>query len=326
MRARLAAMIVDIHAHHHPLPDLEALAAVLGHEVRSRFPDQIDTDGQGSLARRLEMMDEAGVAIQVLSPMAGLAPYGTDAARAAHAARLVNDAYAELVALHPTRFAAFASLPLPHIDESLRELERCVDELGLVGVNLHISALDRSVAEDEFLPIYEELDRRRGVIFYHPCGNSICSPMIADYGFGISAGTSMEDTAIALHLIAKRLPHRFPNLRFVIPHFGGLMAMLLERLDNQFGMTQHDLPEPPSVTARRFYYDTVGHGSHAALHCTHRAFGAQHLVCGSDFPVLNRYETYERTINWVRDAGLPDDDVDQILVRTARDLLTLPGA
>jgi len=316
-------MIVDIHAHHHPEAYLSAVVPIVGEKRLAGLVRVVDGDGPLSTQRRLEMMDEAGVAIQVLSPMAGLAPYSTDPAIATRAAAIGNDTNAELVARHPNRFRAFVSLPLPHIDPSLRELARGMDELGMVGVNLHISALDRSVAEEEFRPIYDELNRRHGVVFYHPCGNSICSPMIADYGFGGAVGTSLEDSVIALHLIAKRIPSEFPNITFVIPHLGGIIPMLLQRLDNQYGTVQRALPEAPSVTARRFYYDTVGHGSHAALTCAWKAFGADHIVTGSDFPVLNRYESYERTINWVRDAGLPAEDAEQILARTAATILGL---
>jgi predicted TIM-barrel fold metal-dependent hydrolase len=193
--------------------------------------------------------------------------------------------------------------------------------MGMIGVNMHISALDRSVAEDEFLPIYEEINRRNGLIFYHPAGNSACCPMIADYGFGGAVGTSLEDTVIGLHLIAKKIPSKYPNITFIIPHFGGLIAMLLDRLNNQFSMASRNLPEPPKDTARRFYYDTVGHGSHAALHCAWMAYGADHILVGSDFPVLQAWETYDHTINWIREAGLPQADLDQILERTAPAIL-----
>lgn len=316
-------MLIDIHAHHHPLAYLEAVTPMIGETRRAGFLGQVDTDEAGSIQKRLEMMDAAGVALQVLSPMAGLAPYSADAAVAAKAAVIGNDTYADLVAKYPNRFKAFVSLPLPHIDASLKELTRGMDELGMAGVNMHISVLDRSVAETEFLPIYEEVNRRHGVIFYHPCGNSICSPMIADYGFGAAVGTSLEDSVIALHLIAKHIPTEFPNITYVIPHLGGVIPMLLQRLDNQFSMAQRNLPEPPSVTARRFYYDTVGHGSHAALTCAYKAFGADHIVVGSDFPVLNRFESYTQTINWVRDAGLPAADVEQIMEKTAATVLGL---
>ena len=306
-------MIVDPHAHYHPARFNEALKRIP--EVRSPFPfpGQPDTDEAAHIEKRLQLMEEAGVRQQVLSPAAGRAPYGENAGTTSEAARIANDLTAELVSRYPDKFRAFVTLPLPHIDASLRELSRGLDDLGMIGVNLHISSMDRSVAEDEFLPIYEEVNRRKGVIFYHPCGNGICSPLINDYGFSTAVGTSLEDAVIGLHLIAKKIPAQFPDITYIIPHFGGIIPMLLPRLDNQYGSRRDDLPEPPSVTARRFYYDTVGHGSHAALHCAWQAFGAEHILPGSDFPVLLSFESYARTFSWIREAGLPAADVEQIL-------------
>jgi predicted TIM-barrel fold metal-dependent hydrolase len=317
-------MIVDVHAHFHPRAYNAALDRVAG-RPRGGFAGGIhpDTDEGAHIEQRLQMMDTAGVSLQVLSPAAGRAPYGEDQAAAVDAAQIWNDRAAELVGRFPDRFRAFVSLPLPHIEASLRELRRGLDELGMIGVNLHTSALGRSVAEDEFLPIYDAVNRRNGRIFYHPCANGIGSPMIIDYGFSAAVGTSLEDAVIVLHLIAKRIPARYPNITFVVPHLGGPIPMLLERLDNQYSMIQHGLPEPPSVTARRFYYDTVGHGSHAALLCAWKAFGADHLLPGSDFPVLLSFESYTRTFSWIREVGLPAADVTQILERTAPTVLGL---
>jgi predicted TIM-barrel fold metal-dependent hydrolase len=202
-------------------------------------------------------------------------------------------------------------------------MERGLDELGMLGVNIHCSVLNRPVVEDAFLPLYEELDRRRALVLFHPTGNGINSPMVTEFGLNGAVGTSLEDTLVAVHLVAKRIPARFPNITFIVPHLGGPLAMLLQRLDNQFSMAQRELPEPPSQTARRFYYDTVGHGSHAALLCAWKAFGADHLVPGSDFPVLLAYETYARTFAWIREAGLPAEDADRILERNAPALLRL---
>ncbi len=315
-------MTIDIHAHYHPDAYCEALSRLYGRTV-TNFRPHPDTDNPEHIKTRLAQLDEAGVSIQVVSPAAGHAPYGEDEAIAVAAARLINDANTALVKQHPDRFRSFVSLPLPHIEASLAELKRTENDEGMIGVNLHISALDRSVAEDEFLPIYEEVNRRKGVIFYHPFGNSICSPMISDYGFGAAVGTSLEDAVIALHLIAKQIPAKYPNITFIIPHLGGPVAMLLERLDNQFSMQSRGLPEPPADTARRFYYDTVGHGSEAALTCAVLAFGADHVLPGSDYPVLLSFESYKDTFSWINETGLSAEDKDRILNRNVTDLLGL---
>src|SRR5688572_4096348 len=108
-------MIIDVHAHYHPVAYNAALAPLNGGRAGA-FAGHPDTDEEAHIQRRLEMMDEAGVGMQVLSPAAGRAPYGESENKAVEAAKLGNDIYAELVARYPDKFKSFVSLPLPHID------------------------------------------------------------------------------------------------------------------------------------------------------------------------------------------------------------------
>jgi 6-methylsalicylate decarboxylase len=320
-------MIVDIHAHYFPKSYMDLLIRIGGKSLpeaaRPITARPIREDDPSDIPTRLERMDDAGVQLQVLSPAAS-PPYAEKEADAVAAARLINDTYAELAAKHPGRLAAVVSLPLPHIDASLREMERGLDQLGMLGVSMTCSCFDRSTAEAEFEPLYAEMNRRRTVLNYHPIQNGICSPFLNDYGFTVAVGASLEDTVIALHLIARRVPERFPNIKYVVPHLGGMLSMQLQRLDNQGPRTHPNLPERMSVTARRFYYDTVGHGSPAALLCAWKAFGADQLVAGSDYPVLMAFETYKQTFHYIRECGLPDKDVDKILNHNAQIVLGLP--
>ncbi len=320
-------MIVDIHAHYFPKAYNDLLVRIGGRSLpeaaRPITARPMRHDDPASIPGRLAQMDDAGVRMQVLSPAAS-PPYAEKEADAVAAARLINDSYAELAARYPGRFSAVVSLPLPHIDAALREMERGLDQLGMLGVSMTCSCFDRSTAEAEFEQIYQEMDRRGTVLNYHPIQNGICSPMINDYKFTVAVGASLEDTAIVLHLIARRVPQRYPRITYVVPHLGGLIPMQLQRLDNQVPRVHPDLPEPPSVTARRFYYDTVGHGSQAALLCAWKAFGADHLVAGSDYPVLMAFETYRQTFHYVRECGLPAGDADKILDHNAQIVLGLP--
>jgi len=313
-------MLVDIHAHHTPVGYAEAMARFADAHRPKGWVNLPHTDSSDDVARRLELMDEADVGLQLFSHGI-MAPYLPDEDQARAAAQASNDGYASLIRRYPERFGGLVALPLPHIDASLRELERGMDDLGLCGAAMNCSVMQRSTAEAEFEPIYAELDRRRALLFFHPCGSGICSPMITDYGLAGAAGTSMEDTTIVLHLIVREIPRRYPNIRIVIAHLGGLIPMLLQRLDHQLLPAHPTLAEPPSVTARRLYYDTVGHGSHAALWCAWKAFGTQHLVPGSDWPVLLAHESYRETMRWIEDAGLPDEDVSYILEQSGPEVL-----
>ncbi len=309
--------ITDVHAHA-VLPDYQRLLSELGVVVPGYGnAASLEATGAGEHIR-IGLMDQAGVARQLLSAM--FAPYLRDEADSVQAARFVNDAHAELAAAHPGRLGAFAALPLPHVDVALAEVERCLDGLGMVGVGLQCSCFGESVAAQRFEPLYAELDRRGAVVFFHPCVNGLCSPLLTEWGLAPTAGAVFEDTAVALHLILARIPHRFPGIKFIIPHLGGALPMLLNRLDNQLPMSAPDLPEPPSVTARRFFYDTVGHGSHAALRCAVDAFGGDRVLPGSDYPVLLPFENYSDAFAYVRTASLSESSVNSILADNAAQL------
>ncbi|KPF92394.1 hypothetical protein IP81_06645 [Novosphingobium sp. AAP83] len=303
-------MIVDVHAHLTPEAYL-AISDGLGGSFENRFTGHPDVH---TLDVRFEQMAQAGVSRQILSPTT--APYAEEEVQAVAAARLVNDSLAAASWANPDLLSFWVSLPLPHVEASLVEMARGLDELGAVGVVLGCFCLGESIASPAFEPLYEELDRRKGIVFLHPCQNGICSPQVNDWGLTICAGASMEDSVAAMHLIAAGIPGRFPDVRFIVPHFGGILPMLLNRLDGQ--MPHDGLAEKPSVTARRFYYDTVGWGSRAALLAAVEAFGAEQIVTGSDYPVLLRHESYKQTFDNIRDSRLPDDVIAQILGNAER--------
>jgi 6-methylsalicylate decarboxylase len=326
----LGQVFVDVHAHaviprYHQLL-AEAGVAIPGYGTSGPWlVGDIDavTDADDAIERRVAMMDDADVGRQLLSAL--FAPYLSDQAAAVCAARCVNDAHAEMVGKRPDRLAAYAALPLPHLDAALAELGRCLDELGMIGVSLQCFCFDESLAAERFDVMYEELNRRKAVVFFHPCVNGLCSPFITQWGLAPTAGTVFEDTTIALHLILRQLPHRFPDISFIVPHLGGALPMLLNRLDNQLPLSRPELPEKPSATACRFYYDTVGHGSAAALRCAVDAFGADRILPGSDCPVLLAFESYRDTFAYLSDAGLDDAAQRRILSTNAEALFPAPA-
>jgi predicted TIM-barrel fold metal-dependent hydrolase len=325
-------VIIDVHAHCTPNAYSEMLRDIDGPQsAREPYPTH---DGQGPPPRsdaadeiraRLTLMDSAGVQMQVLSQPAG--PYFADAARATEGARLINDSYAALVRQYPARFAAYAVLPLPHVQASLHELRRALDELGLCGVIMACSIQrTRSPVEEEFEPLYEELNRRGGALYFHPSGNGLCSGFLNDYGLTYAAGAPMEDTTVVTHLMARAIPARFPNIKIIVAHYGGAMPMLLDRLDHEAPPRVPGLAEPPSVTARRLYYDTVGHGSSVAFWAAKQAFGADHLLAGSDYPITLYFAPYAANFHCISQSDASQKEIDEVLYGNAVRLLNLPVA
>jgi aminocarboxymuconate-semialdehyde decarboxylase len=312
-------MRVDIHAHYFPNEYLEVLVRH-GSSATGIARGRGAGGTQKELQARLALMDAAGVDMQVLSASPQL-PYFQQETHAVAAARLVNDLYADVIRRFPDRFVAFAATPLPHVQASLDELARALNHLGMVGVTMGTSVLGRSLVDPAFEPFYGELDRRRTVLFVHPMGVGACFPLIMEYGLTWPIGAPVEDLVATTHLILKGIPLRYPHLRIVIPHLGGGLPMLLQRLDH-YRWAMAEAPEPPSITARRLWYDTVGHGNVAALRCAHDTLGPERLVLGSDFPYQSS-EHYRRAVTYIQEAGLPAPDVQRILERNAATLLGL---
>jgi predicted TIM-barrel fold metal-dependent hydrolase len=310
--------IIDVHAHYQPI----ALNSFMGRFGKATvIPGVPWTDTPEHIDERVRLMEGAGVRMQILSP--GTAHYFEDPASSCEAAQIVNDSFAQLTEKLPAKFAAYISLPLPHIEASLRELERAAKMPGMVGVTLHCSIIDKSVAAAEFDPIYEELNRRGAILFLHPCRNGICSALINDYQLAESVGTSVEDSLAVVHMLVRRIPQRFPDIRIIVPHLGGILPMLLERLDNQLPKVHPDLREAPSITARRFWYDTVSHGSSAALRCACDALGSERLLPGSDYPFLLFHQPYKHAFTYIESASIPRLDAEHILHSNARSLFGL---
>ncbi|HEV7610775.1 MAG TPA: amidohydrolase family protein [Steroidobacteraceae bacterium] len=307
--------IIDVHAHFQP----KTLNGFMERFNRATLVPEVPwTDSAEHVEERVRLMDDAGVRMQILSP--GTAHYFKDVGNSRTAAQVLNDSFALFTARFPSKFAAYISLPLPHIEASLRELERVASVPGMVGVTVHCSILDRSIAGSEFDPIYEELNRRATILFLHPCRNGICSALINDYQLAESVGTSIEDSLAVIHMIVRRIPQRFPNIRIIVPHLGGMLPMILNRLDNQLPKAHPTLAEPPSVSARRFWYDTVSHGSRAALRCACDALGSERLLPGSDYPFLLLHQPYRNAFTYIETSASSQQDVARILQENAQNL------
>jgi predicted TIM-barrel fold metal-dependent hydrolase len=278
-------------------------------------------DRDEDIRARLEMMANAGVDVQVLS-LINL-PILKDEEDTVRVVRMANDAHAHLAEMHPDRFKIYAELPLPYLEASLKELARCRDELGIDSVNVLASHGTTSAVAEEFDPLFEEIDRMGAVVMFHPRVSGLCSPLINDYKLTAPLGPALEDTVLVFQMLTRNFMTRFPNIKAIIPHLGGLLPIFLNRMDNQMGRALPDLPERPSTLVRKLWFDVQVHGSQTALRAGVEAFGADRLLSGSDFPAMEHFDGYSASLNYVRDAGLDEADVDRILHLNAAELFGL---
>jgi predicted TIM-barrel fold metal-dependent hydrolase len=306
-------MRVDVHAHYYHSTYVDRLARN-GADTRpaARAPGASVTFDQ-----RVRLLDGAGIRVQVLS-VGALQPYLANADEATVAASLSNDLYAEICQRYGGRFSAFATVPLPHIDAALTELARAIEVLGVVGVNLGCSIAGRPLDDATFTPFFAELNRRGTVVFLHPVGFG-CGPFLEDLGLDFPLGAPFEDSIAALRLVLAGVIHRFPKIRFIVPHLGGTLPFLVTRLDNSSVARRWEYQ--PSEYLKRLWYDSIN-GNAAALRCAREAFGADRLLLGTDFPHLAG-DRFNQCVSYIQESDLPPEEKHAILDRNAQALLGL---
>jgi len=303
-------MRIDVHAHLWSERYLDLLAG-LGNSRTAVHRGLGAGATDGELQKRFELMDAAGIQMQILS-VTPASPHFERKADAVEAACAANDEYAAITRRFPDRFRAFAALPLPHTEAALAELERAFDELGMVGAAVTTSVLGRSLAEPAFHPIYAELNRRKSVLYIHPAGSGAESSLINEHRIVWSVGAPIEDTIAIMHLVIEGIPSRYPDMKIIASHLGGLLPMVVRRVDDHIDFEAPDTPERPSLAFRRLWYDTVGHNHVPALRAAAESLGADRLLLGTDFP-YQPGELFYAAVDYVRRAGLSEDDVRAIL-------------
>jgi predicted TIM-barrel fold metal-dependent hydrolase len=280
LRARLAGAggVIDVHGHYLP-PAYRAALERGGH----RYLDGNHVEPPPwSTADHLAAADELGIATTMLSISSPGLLVSDDARDAVGLARRINEQGADLVRDHPRRFGLFASLPLPDVDAALTELTRAYDDLGVDGVSLLTNYAGQYLGDARLEPLFAELSRRRAVVALHPtspAGWELVS-------FGRSRGTVefMFDTARAVfNLILSGTLDRHPGVTLIVPHGGGVIPLLAERVDRS-----REFGEPSRVDVfaalAGLLYDLAGGVVPRQLPALLSIAAPTQLVFGSDFP------------------------------------------
>lgn len=235
-------------------------------------------------ALRLADMDRVGIDVEVVS-LSTPNVFFAEAAGQVEVARIVNDAYAELIAQHPARFKGFASIPMDAPDAALRELDRALGELKLSGVVLLSNIRGRALTDPRYRPFFEEANRRRLCIFLHPM-IPVASEVFNEYVLGPLVGFPFDTSLAVARMCFAGMFRDFPDIRWVIGHLGGAIPYLMERLDNgyrDFAECRANIDALPSTYLKRLHYDTVSF-SGPALRMVRDLVGVEHMVMGSDYP------------------------------------------
>jgi aminocarboxymuconate-semialdehyde decarboxylase len=269
--------------------------------------------------KRLEDMDRVGTDVEVIS-LSTPNIFFADDTRQPEVARTLNDAYAELIAKHPTRFKGFASIPMDAPASAIDELHRAIDELKLNGVVLLSNIRGRALTSPAYRPFFEEANRMNLCIFLHPMLPANPEPY-TEYVLGPLVGFPFDTTLAVARMCFDGMLRELPNIRWVIGHLGGAIPYLMERLDSgyrDFAECRVNIDQPPSTYLKRLYYDTVTFSSYN-LRMARDLVGVDHMVMGSDYPHL--LGSIERSVSSIQELGIPEYEKEKIFSETALSIL-----
>lgn len=327
---------IDAYSHVVPLKYKEALYKIA--------PEQVDIKiaphpALYDMERRFRIMDRYEPLRQVLTlgwpPVEEIA----DPVKAAELAKVANDEMAELVLKYPDRFvAAIACLPMNNLDAAMKEIDRAINDLQFKGVYTHTPVNDKPLDLPEFMPLYEKMSQYNLPIYIHPMkmdDQTKTHPI--SFKIFSAIGWPFETTVAMARLVFSGILERYPNLKIVTHHGGGMIPYFLERVIG-FAQLRPLVSEgayEEKVMLRReaadffkmFYADTAIHGNTPALMCAYACFGADHLLFGADMPLGDTElgnRNYRQVINAIEQMNIIEVERKKIYEDNARSLMRLP--
>jgi predicted TIM-barrel fold metal-dependent hydrolase len=279
---------IDIHHHFGPPAWVEA--------VKGR-PLLQPANTTWTPEKSIEDMDRGSVAAAVVSITNPGLWFG-DRAATTRVARQCNEYAAKLVSNYPNRFGFFAAMPLPDVDDTLKEIAYSYETLKADGVGFFTSYGDTWLGNPAYRPVLEELNRRNAVVHVHPTAANCCRDL--NYAPGVGPG-SMEygtDTTRAITGICfSGDASRFPNIRWIWSHAGGTMPFLAGRIDGASGNFKTQMPNGLMSELRKFYYDVAGATNPGAIASLQQLVKADRILFGTDFPPGGSSQAVARSLH-----------------------------
>ncbi|MGI8431412.1 MAG: amidohydrolase family protein [Chthoniobacterales bacterium] len=350
-------MKIDLHTHILPRewPDLDARYGYGGfvrlehHRpccarmmIGDRFFREIG-DNVWDPPRRIEECDAAGVSLQVLSTVPVMFSYWAKPADTLDLARRLNDHIADVVRAFPTRFAGLGTIPLQDPELAAEELRRCVQELGLRGVeigshvdeNIHLARPALNLDDRSLDPVWSAAEQTNAAIFVHPW-DMVGKERMPKYWLPWLVGMPAETALAVCSMMFGGVFDRFPRLRVAFAHGGGAFPFTAGRIEHGFAV-RPDLCAVDSRTAprsylahenaeggivpARFYVDSLVHDPEA-LRLLLKLFGANRVALGSDYPFPLGEERPGALVEAMTDLTAPERS--SVLAETCREFLALP--
>ncbi|MDY7228971.1 amidohydrolase family protein [Hyalangium rubrum] len=237
-------------------------------------------------AQRVKECDAAGVDVQVLSTVPVMFSYWAKPEHGLDLSRFLNDHLASVVRGNPRRFAGLGTVPLQDVKLAVRELERCVRELGLPGVQIGTHVNGINLGDPALFPFFEAAAELGAALFVHPW-DMLGAARMEKYWLPWLVGMPAEVTLAISTLLFSGTLEKLPRLRIAFAHGGGSFPGTFGRLQHGFDarpdLVAVDNPVPPSAYLGRFWVDSLVHDAEM-LRFILKLFGPEKVALGSDFP------------------------------------------
>jgi predicted TIM-barrel fold metal-dependent hydrolase len=327
-------MRIDAYTHFIPPKAFAKMLEIAG-DFRDIGKRVRDIPALHDLDERIKLVDSFGDYAQILAyPMPPPEVFARPD-QLAEFLRTVNDGLAELVATHPDRFPAFiAQGALAEADAGVGEAERAVNELGAAGVQIYTNVKGKPLDRPEFEPFFAAMSRLGKPIFIHPARGANHPDYLDEkkslYEIWWTFGWSYETAAAMARLVFSKILDKYPALKLLVHHFGGIVPMLEGRIgpgwdqlgartsDEDYSSLRRSLKKRPlDYFKQNFHADTAVFGAQAATICGMAFFPIEQVVFASDCPFdPEKGPGYIReTIRIIDALDLDEADRDKIYFR-----------
>lgn len=235
---------------------------------------------------RIKEMDDTEVTVQVLSTIPVLFNYWAKPADGLETSRFLNDHIAETVSKKPERFMGLGTVPLQDIDMAIKEMERCVKELQLPGLEIGSNINGKNLSSKDFFPFYEAAEQLGCAIFVHPW-EMMGEQQMQQYWLPWLVGMPAETSRAICSMIFGGVFENFPNLRVAFAHGGGSFPFTLGRIQHGFDVRPDlvaiDNAVNPGDYIGKFWVDSLVHDK-KAMEFLVDVMGDDKICLGSDYP------------------------------------------
>jgi len=235
---------------------------------------------------RTKDMDETGVSTQVLSTIPVLFNYWAKPKDGLETSRFFNDHIAETASKNSKRFIGIGTVPLQDIDLAVKEMERCVTELKMPGIEIGTNVNGKNLSDKSLIPFFQAAELLNCSLFIHPW-DMMGEDEMKEYWLPWLVGMPAETSRAICSLIFGGIFEKFPNLRVAFAHGGGSFPFTLGRIEHGFevrpDLVAVDNTVNPRNYIRKFWVDSLVHDK-AAFNYLLDLFGEHKICVGSDYP------------------------------------------